>query len=258
MTILSRLSLAAAFVVTANAVSAGTVLHWTAYNKNNLATARAERALLDIGATVAFEDFESDAYTPVPKNGGAGTWTPLTTSVGTFTTLGGATCGGSCDTPEDESLIRATSSYGRYNTTLGGSKWLDSNDNSGIVLSTAGIGLFDTISFFLTDIDDVGRNTFKIFANGTLFDIAADLFGGNRQSNGDLFLVQLKYDAPLSSSDLRLTIDSGDGFGIDDVRIGRSINSEPEPSPVPVPASLPLLLSGVVAVGWMRRRRARS
>lgn len=258
MNVLSRLSLAAAFAVSASAASAGTILHWSAYNKNDIATARADRALLDTDATVAFEDFENDAYIPVPKGGGAGTWTPLATSVGTFTTVGGAICGGSCDTPEDESLVRSTSSFGRYNTTVGGSKWLDSNDNSGIELSTSSIGLFDTISFFLTDIDDVGRSTFNIFAGGTLFDIAADIYNSGRQPNGGLFLVQLKFDTLLSDAVVRLNIDSGDGFGIDDVRFGRNFsNSNPEPSAVPVPASLPLLLSGIAAIGWMRRRRAR-
>jgi hypothetical protein len=73
--------------------------------------------------------------------------TPLATSVGVFTTTSGSPCGGSCLPPADQSLIRGTSNYGRYNTTAGGSQWLDSNDNAAIHLAASAGVAFDSISF---------------------------------------------------------------------------------------------------------------
>lgn len=226
-------------------------LTWTSYDRSELATARSDRNAIDTDREVAFEDFES--FTPVANGGGPGDVTPLTsTNVGDFTTTAGDRCGASCDAPDDQSLIRDTSNYGRYNTTLGGSNWLDSNDNSAINLAAAGGSMFDSISFFLTDVDDVGRVKFGIDVAGQLFDIAADIFKSGRQGDGDLFLISIALDELVSATELSLIIDTGDGFGIDDVRLGASV------APVPVPASLPLLIGGLGAMGWMARRRRKS
>lgn len=226
-------------------------LTWTSYDQSQLASARSDRDAVDTDYQVAFEDFEG--YTPVPDGGGAGDVTPLTsTGVGDFTTTAGGRCGASCDTPDDQSLIRNTSSYGRYNTTLGGSNWLDSNDNSAINLAAAGGSMFDSISFFLTDVDDVGRVAFEINVAGELFDVAEDILNSNRQGDGDLFLVTIGLDSLVSSVAVGLFIESGDGFGIDDVRLGSSV------APIPVPASLPLLAGGLGLMGWIARRRRKS
>lgn len=226
-------------------------LTWDSYDQSRLTTALSDRDARDIDYEVAFEDFES--YTPVPDGGGAGDVTPLTsTSVGNFTTTAGGRCGNSCDTPDDQSLIRDTSNFGRYNTTLGGSNWLDSNDNSAINLAAAGGSMFDSISFFLTDVDDVGRVAFEINVAGEMFDVAQDILLSNRQGDGDLFLVRIGLDSLVSSVDLSLFIESGDGFGIDDVRLGSSV------APIPVPASLPLLVGGLGLMGWIARRRRKS
>ncbi|WP_424985914.1 PEP-CTERM sorting domain-containing protein [Microbulbifer sp. S227A] len=223
-------------------------LTWQSYDQSQLSTARSDRDAIDTDHQVAYETFES--YTPVADGGGVGDTTPLTsTSVGDFTTTPGGRCGNSCDTPDDQSLIRSTSSYGRYNTTLGGSNWLDSNDNSAINLAAAGGSMFDSISFFLTDVDDVGRVAFEIEVAGEMFDVAEDILNSNRQGDGDLFLVSIGLDSLVNSVGISLFIESGDGFGIDDVRLGSSM------SPVPVPASLPLLAGGLGLLGWIARRR---
>ncbi|MDU9005839.1 PEP-CTERM sorting domain-containing protein [Sedimentitalea todarodis] len=226
-------------------------LDWRAFDQSQVASATSYRDARDTDHVVAFEDFES--YTPVPDGGGPGDVTPLTsTSVGDFTTTPGGRCGRSCDTPDDQSLIRNTSNYGRYNTTFGGSNWLDSNDNSAINLAAAGGSMFDSISFFLTDVDDVGRVAFEINVAGEMFDVAEDILRSSRQGDGDLFLVRIGLDRLVSSVDLSLFLDSGDGFGIDDVRLGSSV------APIPVPASLPLLAGGLGLMGWIARRRRKS
>ncbi len=239
---------AAALLCTgANAAS----VSWSSYSSANLAQAKTDRAALDVDFQVAFEDFES--FSPVLGNTGTGSFTPLNTAVGVFTTTPGATCGGSCNQPNDQSLVRNASSFGRYNTTDSGAQWLDSNDNAAINLAGSAGSNFDSISFFLTDIDDVGLVTFNIDVDGQNFDIAADIFNGLKQQNGDLFLVRIELGGPVASSALSLNIDTGDGFGLDDVRLGSG--TAPGPSPVPVPASLPLLLGGLGAIAWAKRRR---
>lgn len=241
----STLALAAALCLSGTAEAA--TLSWSSYSSSDLAQAKADRAIAETDFQIALEDFET--FSPVPVGGGAGTTTPLGTGVGVFTTTPGNACGGSCDAPDDQSLVRAQSGYGRYNTTDNGSKWLDSNDNAAINLAAATAPLFDSISFFLTDIDDVGPTTFSILVDGLEFDIAADIFNGNRQRNGGLFYVNIGFDSLVNSSALSLRIDDGDGFGIDDVRIGSSV------APVPIPATLPLLAAGLGAMGWAARRR---
>lgn len=238
-------AIAVAAALFGSGASAAT-LSWTSYDKSELAQAQSDRALIDTDTLVAFEDFES--FSPVTSNA-TGSTTPLATAVGVFTTTAGNRCGGSCLSPDDESLVRNATNYGRYNTTSGGSQWLDSNDNEAINLAADGGVKFDSLSFFLTDIDDVGPVTFSIDVEGQVFDIASDVFGGQRQGNADLFLVQIGFGSLVDTATLSLIIDDGDGFGLDDVRLGSSV------SPVPVPASLPLLAAGLGLMGWMKRRR---
>ncbi len=255
MTKLKTFTAIAALLASSSVVHAAT-LDWTYYAAGDLATAKTDRALIDDNFLIAFEDFES--FSTVP-NGGTGvsgsTATPLDTNVGQFTTDDGAnnTCGGSCDTPEDESLVRSTSNFGRYDTTTGTGNWLDSNDNSQLSLSVDNLTKqFDRISFFLTDVDDVGPKTFSITVDGTAFDLTLDYPEGGAPDNGDLFLVSIGLHELASTAVVDFNIDDGDGFGIDDFRIGSSVN------PIPVPASLPLLAAGLGAMGWAARRRKRA
>lgn len=241
-----KISAAAIAVCMAGTGAGAASLTWASYTSSQVALAKSERAAAETDVTVAFEDFES--FLPVPSNPGPGSFTPLTTGVGLFTTTAGPNCGGSCSAPQDQSLVRATSGFGRYNTTDSGANWLDSNDNAAINLAASGPGSFDSISFFLTDIDDVGAITFNIDVDGENFDVAQDIFGGKRQGNGGLFYVRIDFDGPVASSMMSLNIDDGDGFGLDDVRLGSV-------TPVPVPASLPLLIGGLSVLAWGARRR---
>lgn len=238
---------AIACVLGASAASGSVVLSWQEFS--NVADAKNARSVLDTAGDVTVtEDFES--FTPVPSGGGAGDFTPLPTDVGVFTTIEGLTCGGSCDAPTDQSLVRNTSSFGRYDTTSGQGNWIDSNDNSALVL-TAGITgyTFDYLSFFLTDVDDVRHvPEFSIDVGSDTFNIALDEFNSQQQSNGDLFLVTLSFLNPVNTALITMNIDSGDGFGADDFGMGGI-------APVPLPASVFLLLGAVGGLGYMGRRK---
>lgn len=230
------------------AASAASV-NWFAYQNNDIdkGNARADRSVIDFGAQLGLETFEGDAFIPVPDAGGPGTSTlgGLSTNVGTFTTTAGTRCGGSCDAPFNESLIRNESRYGRYNMTDPGEKWLDSNDNEAVNLEVAGIGFFNRISLYLTDIDDVGPRTFSIYVDGVETDISAQYATDTRRRNGELFLVYIDFASPTDTTSLSFMIDDGDGFGIDDVRVGL----------VPIPGSFPLLAAGVGLLAWRARRQ---
>lgn len=259
--IMSGIALAAALCIVASGASAAS-LTWSSYTNSgsDIAAAKADRAVIDDDNEVALEDFEN--FTPVPFTNGSGSgdgsvgdFTPFTATVGEFTTTAGDTCGGSCNQPEDESLIRDSSKFGRYNTTLDGSNWLDSNDNAAINLDISGLGMFDSISLFLMDVDDVGSNVFSIFVGHEEFNISSEYSSatlpGNQSDpdNADLFLISITFDSLVDSALISFAIDDGDGFGMDDVRIGSSV------APVPVPATLPLLLAGIGGLGWAARRR---
>ncbi|MEM6578743.1 MAG: VPLPA-CTERM sorting domain-containing protein [Pseudomonadota bacterium] len=242
-----------------------TLTHFETYKRSELQTARADRAAIDgLSQQIALETF--DRFVPMTANNDgndstANTPEGLPTSVGTFDVLASNRAGGSALKPYDRGLIRTGQNYGRYDTTSGQGNWLDSNDNVSILLdtATANLSAFNTLSFFLTDVDDAGAVSFSLTAraNDTVynFDIASDIFGDKRQKNRALFFVNLAFDTTVSDVALDLSIDGSDGFGIDDVRAGlKTPNSGV--TPVPLPASLPLLAGAFIGLGfWARRRK---
>lgn len=223
-------------------------LSYDVYDKSDLQMALDDRAAAEAGFDIlAEENFES--YTPVPKGGGSGDSTPILNSpIGLITTDTDSTCGGSCDAPMHESLIRSESGHGRYNTTENGANWLDSNDNGGINFDIFGLGEFNSLSFFLTDVDDVGPVTFSMNVDNQDFDIAGMIFGGDKQMNGALSYVRFTFDEMVSTLSLNLNIDGGDGFGIDDIRVANV-------AAVPVPAAGLLMLGALGGLGALRRKR---
>jgi hypothetical protein len=172
---------------------------------------------------------------------------PFGTAVGTFTQVtagyGGACegellgCGGGVAI-----LDAGTSPFsGRFNTTDGGTKWLDSFDSMEFLFSpNEGV---NAVGFYITDPNDSGgRFAFKMASGEVSIDFGK-IFGNTGLSNGRLFYLTF-----VSSEDITgLTILSNnrdDGFGVDDVTVGR----------VPEPGTLALLGLGLLGVAAMRRR----
>lgn len=238
-------AVAACLLAGIGAKASTVTLTWDEYD--TIDDARTARDLLDAagsGNVTVIEDFEGQQFAADTSR------TPLVTAVGTFTTIPGSICGASCSGDPDESYVRDSSEFGRFNTTDGGANWIDSNDNSALVL-TAGIAgyTFDYLSFFLTDVDDVGQTpTFSIDIGDQTFSIAADEFGNTKQGDGDLFLVTLEFLSPVETAVITMNIDTGDGFGADDFGMGGI-------TPVPLPASVFLLLGAVGGLGYMGRMK---
>ena len=217
----------------------------------------AQTAFLGANTLKASESFEGFVGSPAADNGGAAshpTTNPVKTAVGNFSSKKPDHCGGSCVTPSGDLQVRAgnlgaTSVFGRFNTTAGGLSYLDSNDNSGMkwkIPGDATIGAFDMLSFLLTDVDDVGKVTFNITAEGDAVASTGTLLGGN-PGNGKISLVTMLFDASVANVTVGLNIDKDDGFGIDDIEIGAS--------PVPLPAAGLLLLGGLGGLGLIGRRK---
>lgn len=243
-----------AFVATALSVgfaagASAATINLTAFDRSDLAGARQARAdFLDSHAVgdLRVETFEGKAA----WNGATGTTNPGNTNAGDFTTLGGRGSGASHINGGTGLEVRGDNrmAWGRFNTDDGviGGKWLDSNDTSGMRWDIGGLGAFDTLAFFLTDVADVGGK-FSIKVGETLF--SQVLGAGGRLRNGNIQFVTILLPEAVTDLTVELFNDRlNDGFGIDGATVGTI-------APVPVPPAAALLASGVIALGAVRRRR---
>lgn len=248
---LAGAGLALSLAGAASAASVNVFLTQYSGNASGIAQARADQATF-LGGNIlrASEGFEGFAASPAGDSGGNAshpTTNPVVTSVGTFRSIGPNACGSSCVNASEHLQVRSGNVWGRYNTTFGGSNYLDSNDNSGMewkISADQGIGSFDRISFLLTDVDDVGKLNFNISTRGDVQSATGTILN-SRPANGTLSLVTMVFDHAVSDLFVGLHIDKQDGFGIDDVQI----------SAVPLPAAGLLLLGGLAGLGAVSRKR---
>jgi hypothetical protein len=171
----------------------------------------------------------------------SGSYTSLATAAGTFSVMPGSKASTGSGTHQDDFTILNSSNtpfQGRYNTTPGGKNWLDSNDITELQLTTS----FDTIYFFITDVDDCGGTLTIQTADG------ATSSAFTSPTNGDLYFVAITGPDPIGA--IRwLNNYQADGYGLDDFG---TVNC---PAPVPEPASwiIAAIVLFLVSVAVQRR-----
>lgn len=163
------------------------------------------------------------------ENDATGSYTSLATAAGTFSVVPGSLAStGSGTHKNDFNVLDSSDSpfQGRYNTTPGGKNWLDSNDITKLQLTTT----YDTIYFFMTDVDDCGgKLTIQTEDGSTSSNFT-------NPANGDLYFVAIT--GPDAIGYIRwLNTSQADGYGLDDFG---TVNC---PAPVPEPATW--ILAGV-------------
>jgi hypothetical protein len=228
-------------------VAAATVdIGFTSFSRQDISVALAGRdAFIGAGPKLS-EDFES-GFTPCDETKNDCTaGTILSSQLGSFTGFGGAAKKGASQVqPRSKIVVRtgADGAFGRYNVTPGGLNWLDSNDREGIDWSFAAPGdlTFRRLAFLLTDLDDMGSILFNISVNGAL---AVARPGAESAGDGQLHLITLLFDTPVSSFEIRLVNGKGDGFGLDGARLAA----------VPLPAAGLLLLATLCGLALLARR----
>ncbi len=132
--------------------------------------------------------------------------------------------------------------------------FIESRDSTGVSWHAASGSVFDAIGFYLQDAGDQGALLNITADDGTAKTVTVQ--GGG---NGNTRYVIISFDHPVTE----VAIDfantgshlKADGWGLDNVTIGRLIAGGSGDSAIPEPASLVSLASGLFGLGFLLRRR---
>ncbi|MBZ5609975.1 MAG: hypothetical protein LAP38_17070 [Acidobacteriia bacterium] len=236
------------FACSATLASATSITVLPETSTGNAVAARNAWILSTLGVNwnpVMLENFEGFGYGP---------YNSLSTGAGTFSVAPGSQAGDpqqSNGTHTDQFTILNSSDTpfsGRFNTTSGGSNWLDSNDITRMQLTTSASTLF----FFITDVGDCGGVLQIQTADGTTYTFPSF---SNYAGDGNLYFVGINSASSIGS--VKWLNNSGnDGFGMDD--FGTAVDPPPPPPAVPEPASWPVAAAGLLAIPLIRKFRSRS
>ncbi len=221
------------------------------YDSNAAAGEAAFMAFL-AGPTVV-EDFDSLGGAAVISGSGLAhhqtSWenkaSTFNTNVGQFTLT---EAGQSTGNPHNDELMiesKNTGEHGRQSlSTYNGDLWLDSNDAKKVEWlfnnpATAGMNAF---GFYIADASDVGATLTLLFDDGSYSD---SYVISPYTANGNLGYVSVKSSMNILGATLTFNNSTGgDGWGIDDVTVGR----------LPEPGTVLLLGLGLLGLGAARRR----
>jgi hypothetical protein len=173
----------------------------------------------------------------------------LATGVGTFSVMPGSQAGDpyqSNGTKTDQfTILNAGDSpfSGRFNTTPGGSNWLDTNDISQIQLTTS----LDILVFMITDVNDCGGLLTIQTADGTTSSAFAPYPAA---TDGNLYFVAITSNTALGTVSW-LNNTTNDGFGLDSM--GTVVDPPPPTAPAPEPASLAISGAGLAAIALFKK-----
>ncbi len=179
----------------------------------------------------SLETFENYAYGP---------WTSLTTGAGTFSVMPGSLPSIGAGTQRNQITVNNNPNSpfsGRYNTTPGGKKWLDSNDITKLQLTTT----FDILYFFITDVNDWAGGLEIQTADGTTS------YFPRHNTDGSIFFVGIASADSIGYVRWLNTVQS-DGYGLDDFGTAKWPPQAPVPEPATwiVPAIALLIITAAV------------